>query len=297
MMPVIQTRGLTKDFGNGKGLFDLDLDVERGRVHGFLGPNGAGKTTCMRVLLDFLRPTRGAARVFAHDPQMDAAGVRRRVGYMPGELSLPEHINGQRFLDDSAALRGGVDLEWRAHLVEQFGAQLKPKIRTLSKGNKQKIALLDALQHRAPLWVLDEPTDGLDPLLRHRVHDILRDHARGGGTVFLSSHVVHEIQTTCDDVSIVLNGRLRRQDRVLQMLAKEPTRIRCRLPDLRGARELLGQVPGIARLRRHDDEVRFQLRGDILPAMQALIRLRAEDVVVRQHDLEETFLELYAEAE
>ena len=294
-MPVIETRGLTKDFGNDKGLFDLDLKVERGRVHGFLGPNGAGKTTCMRMLMDFLRPTRGAARVLGHDPQVDADGIRARVGYMPGELALPEHITGRRFLDDSAALRGGIDEDWRDHLVDLFGAQLDPKIRTLSKGNKQKIGLIDSLQHRAPLWILDEPTDGLDPLLRHKVHDLLRDHARRGGTVFLSSHVVHEIQTTCDDVSIILNGRLRRQDTVLGMLSREPTRIRCRLPQTRGARAALAQVPGVTRLTRRDGEVRFQLRGDILPAMEALIQLRAQDVVVRQHDLEETFLDLYAE--
>jgi ABC-2 type transport system ATP-binding protein len=246
----------------------------------------------MRRIMDFLRPSPVCARRLGLNAQTNAAAVRAKAGYMPGELSLPEHVLGQRVQDDSAALRGGIDLEWRRFLVHKLGAQREPQIRTLSKVNNQKIALLDALQQRAPREILDEPTDGLDPLLCHRIHDILRNHARDGSTVFLSSHVVPEIQPTCGGVSIILDDRLRKQDKVLEMLACEPTRIRGHLPDP-GARTAIAAVPGTSLITRRRDEIQFQLPGQILPAMQALIRLKAHNVVVKQHDLEETFLELY----
>ncbi len=292
-MPVIETRGLTKDFGRHRGIFDLDLNVEKGTVHGFLGPNGAGKSTTLRLLLDFLRPTRGAARVLGHDIQRDSLGIRRRVGYLPGEIALPEHLTGHQFLEDSAAMRDGVDAGYRAKLVHDLGAELGPKIRTLSKGNKQKLALIDALQHRPPVLILDEPTDGLDPILRHRVLDLLRDHTAHGGTVFLSSHVVHEIQTTCDQVSIVLNGRLRHSARITELLAEEPARIKATLPNARSSTKALSKTPGVHDVFRSGDRVQFLVHGSILPAMQQLLRMKAEDVAVRQHDLEETFLRLY----
>lgn len=291
-VPILETRGLTKDFGGGRGILDLDLWVQRGTVHGFLGPNGAGKSTTIRLLLDFLRPDRGEARLFGRDVRAHSEGIRRRVGYLPGEIALPEHLTGRRFLDDSAAIRGRLDAAYRDRLVDALGADLDRRIRTLSKGNKQKLALIDAMQHRPPLLILDEPTDGLDPVLRRNVHDLLREHAEHGGTVFLSSHVVHEIQTTCDTVSIVLDGRLRHSARIDDLLAQEPTRIDAAVPEGTAVEELSG-VPGVARLERSPDRVRFLLHGPILPAMQALIRIGAGDVRVRQHDLEETFLRLY----
>lgn len=291
-MTVIETRGLTKDFGQGRGIFDLDLRVQKGAVHGFLGPNGAGKSTTIRLLLDFLRPTRGTAQVFGKDVRTYSEGIRKRVGYLPGEISLPEHLTGQKFLDDSAAVRGRVDTHYRQRLVEALDADLKPKMRKLSKGNKQKLALIDALQHRPPLLILDEPTDGLDPVLRRNVHNLLREHAAGGGTVFLSSHVVHEIQTTCDTVSIVLDGKLRHSARIADLLAHEPSRIQARVPNV-GMREDLMGVAGVADLERRGDTISFHLHGPILPAMQELIRMGASDVQVRQNDLEETFLRLY----
>jgi ABC-2 type transport system ATP-binding protein len=295
-MAAIQTRGLTKDFGRGKGIFDLDLEVEPGTVHGFLGPNGAGKSTTIRLLLDFLRPTRGSARILDHDARTESLEIRRRVGYLPGEISLPSHLTGRKFLEDSAAIRGKVDREFRRELIQRFGVQVEPRIRTLSKGNKQKLALVDALQHRPPVLILDEPTDGLDPLLRAQVHDVLRDHARSGGTVFLSSHVVHEIQTTCDTVSIILDGTLRHSDTIEGLLAREPTRIQAQIGARRSVRAL-SALAGVHDVFRSGNHTTFLLHGPILPAMQELLRMQATDVRVRQHDLEETFLRLYQEGQ
>lgn len=293
-MPVIETRGLTKDFGRHRGIFDLDLEVEKGSVHGFLGPNGAGKSTTLRLLMDFLRPTSGGARIFGRDVRQWSIGIRERVGYLPGDLALPEHLTGRRFLEDSAAVRRRhVDPAYRARLVHALDAQLQPKIRTLSKGNKQKLALIDALQHQPQLLILDEPTDGLDPVLRHRVHDLLREHTAEGGTVFLSSHVVHEIQTTCDQVSIVLDGRLRHSARIADLLAEEPAKVQATLPTARTSIQGLRSTDGVDNVFRSGNAIRFEVQGSILPAMQALLRMKAKDVAVKQHDLEETFLRLY----
>ena len=294
MSYAIEARGLTKDFGGGRGILGLDLRVAPGAVYGFLGPNGAGKTTTLRLLMGYLKPDQGEARILGHPLDGDRPAVQRLVGYVPGDLALPGHMSGGAFLRDSAQLRGGVDEAWVAHLVGLLGAQLEPRMRTLSKGNRQKIALIDALQHRPPLLILDEPTDGLDPLLRHRVQLLLRDHARGGGTVFLSSHVVHEIQTTCDRVFIVMAGRLRREADVAALLAREPTRVEASVRDVAEARRRLAAVPGVGRLERRGDRVRFLCSGPLLAAMQALIDVKATDVVVR-HDLEDTFLRIYEE--
>lgn len=293
-MPVIETHGLTKDFGQGRGIFDLDLEVEKGSVHGFLGPNGAGKSTTLRLLLDFLRPTRGGARILGHDVRQDSLGIRERVGYLPGDLALPENLTGRQFLEDSAAMRDlRVDPDHRAHLVRTLNADPQPKIRTLSKGNKQKLALIDAMQHQPQVLILDEPTDGLDPVLRRRVHDLLREHTVGGGTVFLSSHVVHEIQTTCDRVSIVLDGHLRHSARISELLAEEPAKVQATLPNARVSIQPLLETTGVEDVFCSGKAVRFRVHGSILPAMQQLLRMKAKDVAVRQHDLEETFLRLY----
>ncbi len=293
-MHAIETRGLTHDFGGGRGLFDLSLAVPRGRVHGFLGPNGAGKTTAIRLLLGFLAPHRGAARVLGMDPWHEAAGIKARVGYIPGELALPEMLRGREFLEHSERLRGVVDREWRSQLIETFDAQPDQRIGTLSKGNKQKIALIDALQHRPELLIMDEPTDGLDPLLRDQVRQVLRDHVRAGGTVFMSSHIVHEIQTMCDDVSILLSGRLRKQARISDLVALEGILVEATVPDVQVAARALAAV-GIGGVVRRGNRIRLRVQGNPLPALGALDRLGATDPRLRQGDLEEMFLRLYAE--
>ncbi len=293
-MMAIATRGLTKDFGEGRGILDLDLDIAKGRVHGFLGPNGSGKTTVIRLLLDYLRPDRGTVRVLGRNPRTDFVGIRRHVGYVPGELAFPEALRGSEYLAHSAALRGDVDLDWQQHLIEELAVDTKPRIRELSKGNKQKIALIDAMQHRPELLILDEPTDGLDPLLRDQVRILLQAHARAGGTVFLSSHVVHEIQTMCHDVSIVLSGRLRHKARIADLVALEGLVVEATVPELALARRLLTDA-GVKKILRKGQRIRFRIQGDPLPALAALHAAGGHDPKIRQGDLEEMFLRIYAE--
>ncbi len=293
-MNAISTRNLTKDFGGGRGILNLDLDVPTGRVHGFLGPNGAGKTTVIRLLLDYLRPDEGHIRIMGKDPRRDYASIRRHIGYVPGDLALPSALRGREYLAHSAALQGNVDMAWQAHLMDLLGVDAKPRIRELSKGNKQKIALIDALQHRPEILILDEPTDGLDPLLRDQVRILLQDHAKRGGTVFLSSHIVHEIQTMCHDVSIVLSGRLRHRARIADLIAMEGMVVEASVPDLIEARRLL-MGAGVQKMVRRGQRLRFRVRGDPLPALAALHQAGGYDPRIRQGDLEEMFLRIYAE--
>jgi ABC-2 type transport system ATP-binding protein len=199
---AIRTSGLTKDFGGGNGLFGLDLGVRHGEVLGFLGPNGAGKSTTMRLLLDQIRPTAGSASVLGLDSRRDGLEIRRRVGFLPGDLALHPRLTGAAMLDFLAELRGGVDRRVRDALAERFGAQLDRPVHELSTGNRQKIGLIQAFMHEPELLILDEPIAGLDPLVQQSFHALLGEVVAEGRTVFLSSHTLSEVERVADRVAI-----------------------------------------------------------------------------------------------
>lgn len=200
---VISTEKLTRRFGKRRGITDVTLTVTRGEVFGFLGPNGAGKTTTIRLLLGLYHPTDGRATVFGLDPRRDAAKVHRRVGYLPGELALYPRLTGRDILDSVARIRGHTDHRYRDMLIERFGAELDRPVRTLSKGNVQKIGLILAFAHRPELLILDEPTSGLDPLLQDAFSELVGETAADGRTVFLSSHDLDEVQRLVDRLAII----------------------------------------------------------------------------------------------
>ncbi len=206
--PAIALETLTKYYGRQRGVLDLTLEVQAGEIFGFLGPNGAGKTTTIRLLLDFIRPTRGQARIFGLDVRLHSASVHSRCGYLPGDLALYETMTGQELLRYFAALRGKVDWTYVQQLTERFEVELKRPIRTLSRGNKQKVGLLQALMHRPELLILDEPTNGLDPLMQIAFYQLLQELRAEGVTVFFSSHNLPEIERVCDRVGIIREGRL-----------------------------------------------------------------------------------------
>jgi ABC-2 type transport system ATP-binding protein len=205
---VITTRGLTKDFGAGRGVFELDLEVHQGEVFGFLGPNGAGKSTTMRLLLDLIRPTAGSARVLGLDANQDGIRVRQRIGFLPGDLSMYPKLTGRVVLQYLADLRGGVDARVRDTLVERFDADLDRPIRELSTGNRQKLGLVQALMHEPELLILDEPISGLDPLVQESFHALLKEVSAQGRTVFLSSHTLSEVERVTHRLAILRQGRL-----------------------------------------------------------------------------------------
>ena len=291
---AIATRGLTKDFGAGRGILDLDLRVPSGQVFGFLGPNGAGKTTTLRLLMGFLRPDRGEARILGMPLDADRADLHRNIGYIPGELALPGSERVQDYLDRCASLQQVDDLQRQAWLVDQLGLPVAQRIRELSKGNRQKVALVQALQHAPRLLILDEPTDGLDPVLRHRVGGLLQDHARRGGTVFLSSHVIHEVENVCDSVAIVVAGRLRSQASVRTLLQALPLRFSVTVaPGRRAAVQgILSGFPG-TRHAANGDRLRIECRGDPLGLLARLHEVGCRDATFEHQDLEETFMALY----
>jgi ABC-2 type transport system ATP-binding protein len=296
-LDAIAATGLTKDYGGGRGILDLDLRVPEGTVFGFLGPNGAGKTTTLRLLMGFLKPDHGHAELLGHPLDADRAMLHRRIGYVPGELALPGGERVRAYLERCASLQGVADRARQRDLLRTLEVPTQLRIRELSKGNRQKVALVQALQHDPDLLILDEPTDGLDPILRRRVGDLLRDHAADGGTVFLSSHVVHEIETVCDDVAIVVGGRLRSQATVRDLLHVLPLRVRFRTGGAESRSRSLAAVErhGGTVLSVAADSVRVQVVGDPLPLLAELAKAGARDAVFEDKDLEETFLGLYAE--
>jgi ABC-2 type transport system ATP-binding protein len=207
--PAIETTGLSKTYRGGvRALSGLDLRLERGEVLGYLGPNGAGKSTTLRLLLDLIRPTGGSARILGLDVRIDGVEVRRRVGYVPGDLRLFDRLTGREQLDSLARLRGGLIAELRDELCDRFAVVLDRPIRDLSKGNRQKLGLVQAFMHRPEVLVLDEPTSGLDPLLQEEFRRLLRETVDDGRAVFLSSHSLDEVQHVADRVAIIRGGRL-----------------------------------------------------------------------------------------
>jgi beta-exotoxin I transport system ATP-binding protein len=294
--PAIELRGLTKTYGNGvRAVERLDLRVEPGEVFGFLGPNGAGKSTTIRILLDLIRATEGNASLLGFDSRRAGVQARRQVGYLPGDLRLYDRLTAREQLDSLARLRGGVDARLRDELCERFGVVLDRPIRQLSKGNRQKVGVVQAFMHRPRLVVLDEPTSGLDPLLQAEFRGLLRETAADGRTVFLSSHSLDEVQHVAQRIGIIRAGRLVDVDSVerLRERALRHVTIAFAEPVEAGAFDRLEgvRVEGAERAT-----VRLSAPEATLDAIvKEAARHRVVDLVSEPADLEEIFLELYEE--
>ena len=208
MKPIIEVEKLTKSYGSKRGIVDVTFDVGEGEVFGFLGPNGAGKTTTIRVLMALLRADSGAARIAALDCWKDSVQIKKQIGYVPGEPSLDPNLTGGQILEYFANLRGGVDRAYLKQLIERFALDTSRKFRQYSTGNKRKVVLIQAFMHKPKVLVLDEPTSGLDPLNQQEFDGMVREARDEGRTVFLSSHVLSEVEKTCSRVAIIREGRL-----------------------------------------------------------------------------------------
>ena len=292
MTAIIETEKLTKSYGSHRGIVEVDLQVDQGEIFGFLGPNGAGKTTTIRVLLDHIRPTSGRARVFGIETTADPVSIHRRLGYIPGEFSLYDRLTGGQTLRYFASLRGGVDKAYQAALIERFDIDPSRRFKEYSKGNKQKIGLVIALQHRPGLLVLDEPTSGLDPLVQQSFYALVREAKDEGRTIFLSSHILSEVERTADRVAIIREGRIAKIDSVegLRDLAHHQVELQFSGPVPTAAFEALAGVSDVA---AEDHRLRMRVSGSIAPVVQTAARYELVDFVSREPTLEETFLAQY----
>jgi ABC-2 type transport system ATP-binding protein len=290
--PVIETEQLTKAYGSHRGITEVDLTVTEGEVFGFLGPNGAGKTTTIRILLDLIRPSSGRARVFGIDSAADPVAIHRRVGYVPGEFALYDRLTGGQTLGYFGNLRGGVDPAYQASLIERFDLDPSRRFKEYSKGNKQKVGLIVALQHRPELLILDEPTSGLDPLIQQTFFETLREAGASGTTTFLSSHILSEVEKSCDRVAIIRDGRIAQTGTVdaLRDLAHHQVELRFAgtVPESE-----FRSLPGVSDLVADDHVLRMRVTGAITPVVRAAARHDLVDFVSREPSLEETFLAQY----
>ncbi len=292
MASVIHTERLTKSYGVHRGIADLDLDVEQGEIFGFLGPNGAGKTTTMRVLLDLIRPTSGRAEVFGIETTKDPVAIHRRLGYLPGEFDLYDRLTGADTIEYFANLRGGVDRGYVTDLVERLDLDPSRRFKEYSKGNKQKVGLVVALQARPDLLILDEPTAGLDPLVQQTFFEIVREARAEGRTVFLSSHIIDEVDRTCDRVAIIREGRLVQVDRIeaIRRLAFHHVLLSFAAPV---APDVFSAIDGVSDVSSEGSTVQMLVNGPIGAVLAAAAPLGIVDVVSREPNLEDVFLAQY----
>jgi ABC-2 type transport system ATP-binding protein len=292
---AVRTAHLTKHYGAVVGLEDLSLEVNAGEVIGYLGPNGAGKTTTIRLLLGLIKPTAGRAEIFGMDVQRAKMAVHARVAYVPGEATLWPSLTGAETLHLLAAMHGEADLAYRDLLIKRFDFDTSRKVRSYSKGNRQKINLIAALATRADLLIFDEPTAGLDPLMEQAFRESVLEARGNGQTVFLSSHVLSEAEALCDRIAIVRAGRLAEIGTLAQMRHLSAVTVEASFPAAPPA--AVDRVPGVSAVQVAGHNLTCQVRGPIDGLLTVLAAARPETLLSREPSLEELFLSIYGEQE
>jgi len=293
---VIRCEALTKYYGKSRGIEDLTFEVRPGQIYGFLGPNGAGKTTTIRCLLSMLRPTSGAAFLFGQQVGVDGRDLRRRIGYVAGDVALFEKQTGQWMIDYVSGLRGRRASSAK-ELCERFQYDPTRRVRELSKGNKQKLALVLALMHNPELLIFDEPTSGLDPLNQQIVFDVLEERTRDGATLFLSSHILSEVERVCERVAIIRAGSVVAEESVKSLLDKAMRRAKVTYTEPVDD-QMLAALEGVSNVERvAEDTISATITGDIDATLRAMIARPIKDIEIEHATLEEIFLQYYGHIE
>jgi ABC-2 type transport system ATP-binding protein len=292
VVAAIETRQLTKTYGHTRGITDVNLEVRQGEVFGLLGPNGAGKTTTLRLLLDFIRPTSGSASVLGLDSRRSAVAIHRRIGYLPGELALYPKMTGEQLLAFIAQLGGERTPAKAAELADRLDLDLSRAIGTLSKGNKQKVGIVQAFAFDAELLILDEPTSGLDPLMQDEFHHLVSEAVGEGRTVLLSSHRLDEVQRIADRVGIVRDGKLVVVEDVGVLRAKALRQLTFNFAAAVRAEDFAG-LPGVHDVEVSGDRVRLSVRGAIDAVIKAAAKHEVIDLVAEEGDLDAVFLKYF----
>jgi len=292
---MIKTDGLTKNFDHGKirAVDNLNLEVKEGEIFGFLGPNGAGKTTTIRLLMGFISPTNGKASIFGLDCQKERVEIMKKVGYLAGDVRLYDRYTGEYLIKFLANLNGGLNREWTRELTERLDIDLKRKVSDLSKGNKQKIGVLQALAQKPQLLILDEPTGGLDPLIQIEFNKIIHEMKKEGTTVFMSSHILSEVEKICDRVAILKQGKL-----IALKSVEELSQAKTREVEIffKGHYQLEDfKLAGVEVKHQAEKYLQLTLTGEINPILQVLSKYDVQDVHFNEPNLEEVFLKYYQE--
>jgi ABC-2 type transport system ATP-binding protein len=289
---ILETQNLTVYYGAQRGVHGLNLSVQPGEVFGFLGPNGAGKTTTLRVLLDIIRPSAGRATIFGMDCQKEGVKIRRRVGYIPGELNLYPNMRADEYLRMVDGVRGNTtDRRYLNSLFERLELNPRRKMRTYSRGNKQKIGLAAAFMGKPELLILDEPTTGLDPLVQQTVLELVREAKQEGRTVFFSSHILPEVQAVCDRAGIIRKGELAATEQIESLTRRNIHRLRLRLEQM-PAEGTFG-MPGVEEVGRTENDVTLEIRSGLNEVFKTAVQYGIADLENFPVTLEEVFLAYY----
>jgi ABC-2 type transport system ATP-binding protein len=288
---AIRTSKLSKDYGLGHGLFDLDLEVLQQEVFGYLGPNGAGKSTTIRCLMGLIRPTLGSAYIFGLDCQRDSVAVKRKVGYMPGDMPQFGSMRGKEVIAYLGGLRGGADPKIVRNVAERFDLDLGRRFREYSSGNKKKLGIVLAFMHRPDLLILDEPTGGLDPLNQQEFYELLREARDAGATTFLSSHILSEVEHVCDRVGIIRSGRLVKVADLDEIHRIRLHRLELEFaPDSEVPEAAIRAAAGVEDVIVSDHSLTCTVSGTFEPLLKALAVSRVTNLVSHEPSLEEIFL-------
>lgn len=288
---IIETENLTKFYGKYRGVVDLSFEVYEGEIFGYLGPNGAGKTTTIRLFLDLIKPTRGIVKIFGKDVNRDK-DVRESIGYLPGDLSLYEDLTGEELLTYLGNLRKKIDYNFMEELSERFDCDLKRPIRTLSRGNKQKIGLIQAFIHRPSLYILDEPTLSLDPLLQNEFYKLVLELKEQGSTFFLSSHILPEVERICDRVGIIKDGKLVALERIEDLKKKVLRKIEIHFSK-EVSIEYFSNLPGVKEIKQDKNVIVCSVIGTLDILIKRACQFEIVNIITHEPKLEEVFMSFY----
>jgi ABC-2 type transport system ATP-binding protein len=292
MGSVIKLTNLTKDYGHSRGIIDVNLEVPKGSIFGFLGPNGAGKTTTISLLVDLLKPSSGRAEIFGKDVYKYGIQIRNKVGYLAGDMALDGSLTGWQQLKYFGKLRGNYNEKYIEELASKLDSDLSKKIKTLSRGNKQKIGLISALMHDPELLILDEPTSGLDPLIQEQFNSIILEHKAKGHTTFISSHILSEVQELCDFVTFIKDGKIVTSQPIGDLTKNAPYQIIV-VSDDKKLGSILNKLPEVHSSETSHRSFSFTYIGEISKLLQVLSKYPIIDISINKGDLESTFMEYY----
>ena len=290
--PVIEVRELTKYYGKHRGIIDLNFDVSNGEIFGYLGPNGAGKTTTIRTLLDLIRPTDGEAKIFGKDVRLKGKEIRKSVGYLPGELALFDDMTGGDMLTYLGNIKGGVDWNYVRGLADRLEADLDQDVADLSSGNKQKLGLIQAFMARPKLLILDEPTNGLDPLMQQEFFRMIEEARENGQTVFVSSHILPVVERICDRVGIIRKGKLVTVEEIEDLKEGTLRSLEIQFAE-RPPEDRFKDLPGVQEVDFEDSRLRCKVVGKLDDLIKEAARYEVENFISHEPNLEEIFLKYY----